>query len=334
MVTTRIARPSFSSVTWVSKFRGVLLGLALGDALGAPFEGCPTPEADAIRRHFENDQPLRWTDDTALSLVLAEQLLRCSGRPEYLVPHELLQAFVASWAADPHRGYRPGAAELFRLVQSGMPWEIAVTAVIPGGSFGNGAAMRVAPVAIAAGPEADVVELADRSAGVTHAHPLGRAGAVLQARAVRLALCSDRERELDATGFLDHLVLDADSLFALKIRQVKQLLRTAGSPEAVAAELGTGITAIESVPLALFCFLRQPDDPLETLSFAVECGGDTDTVAAMVGAMLGARNGEPALPDDLLGRLEAAHRIRELADLLYERTRPKRPAWSGGAEGS
>ena len=90
---------------------GSLLGLALGDALGAPFEGAASVTPDALAAWVDADEPLRWTDDTQMALTLAEVLL--AGRGD-LDPQVLGDAFAAAYAAEPWRGYGSGPPEIFR----------------------------------------------------------------------------------------------------------------------------------------------------------------------------------------------------------------------------
>jgi poly(ADP-ribose) glycohydrolase ARH3 len=177
--------------------RGALLGAAAGDGLGAPFEGALQIDPHDARAVEGDTGMLRHTDDTAMLLVLAEQL-GWARSPRDLDPATLVRAFAAAWRAEPWRGYGAAPPRIFALVEKGLPWhEAAVRAFDGQGSYGNGGAMRVAPVALVAEDLPTVAELARRSAGVTHAHPLGIEGAVAQAVAVALALRSDPHRPVD-----------------------------------------------------------------------------------------------------------------------------------------
>ncbi len=80
----------------------------------------------------------------------------------------------------------------------------------------------------------------------------------------------------------------------------------------LAALFGNGIQAERSVPTAIAAFLAQPDDPSAAILTAVRCGGDADTIAAMTGAIAGARHGATALPPSWLARLEGADRLSRL----------------------
>ena len=169
-------------VTEISKARGALLGAAVGDALGQPLEGHRAPGPRDIDLALAPDRDLRWTDDTALTIALAESLVDVGDLDE----DRLAAAFARAWSTEPWRGFGARAATLFQAVIEGGSWRELARAAH---SWGNGAAMRVAPIAVfAAGDIEHTLDLARRSALVTHTHPLGVDGAVAQAFAVASAL--------------------------------------------------------------------------------------------------------------------------------------------------
>jgi poly(ADP-ribose) glycohydrolase ARH3 len=178
--------------------------------------------------------------------------------------------------------------------------------------------MRVAPVALVATSPHHAAELAVRSAELTHAHKHGQHGAACQAVAVYLALTSDPSRPLDATQFVHDLSRVVRSApWHEKFDRIAELARRQAGPEHAARALGNDVSALGSVPLAVLAFLRQPDQPAEVIHFAIRAGGDTDTVAAMAGAIAGARNGtRHPLPSSWIDRLEVASRLIGLADRL------------------
>ncbi len=92
--------------------------------------------------------------------------------------------------------------------------------------------------------------------------------------------------------------------------------------DTVARQLGHGISAVEAVPAAIAAFLGAPDDPRAVVVRAVCMGGDTDTIAAMAGAVAGAHAGASALPEDALARLEGRAELVRLADALADLTPP------------
>ncbi len=301
-----------------SRFRGALLGVAVGDALGAPFEGS-APGRGSARAAAAAPGPWRYTDDTHMTIALAESLLECEG----FDGAHMAARFAADYRAEPWRGYGPGPPQVFRLVEAGAPWQGAAQTLFGGaGSFGNGGAMRVAPAALLAFPEPSrVAALAADTARVTHAHPYGVEGAVAQATAVAALLRSPGDPALHTAGLLAEVrgAVRSD-LFRSACDSVAALLPAAPQQQVVAT-LGNGIEAFRSVPTALYAFLRHPTAFEDAIEYAVALGGDTDTIAAMTGALAGARLGEDAIPAQWRAHVEGAERLRTLADELYRRAR-------------
>ncbi len=305
----------------IDRARGALLGTALGDAVGAPFEGRRQVEADEAEAWLASDEPLVWTDDTVMTLGLARSLVACHGRVD---PQHLGDVFAADHRAEPWRGYGAGPPQVFAAAERGTPYRDAAAAMFGGsGSYGNGAAMRAAPVAVVGGDDLAVVDdLARAQAQVTHAHPMGQDGAALLALAVA-ALAGGRGDV--ATGPVTRLAEVVPFLQTDRLRTaVGWALDSGPSADAttVAHELGNGISAAEAVPAAIAAFLGAPDDPRAAVVRAVTLGGDTDTIAAMAGAMAGAHRGAAALPEAALERLEGRAELVRLADALVELSRP------------
>src|SRR5437764_10102610 len=170
------------------RFRGCLLGLAIGDALGGKFEA---QSAQAIRARFPSVEQLIaypqdeiwYTDDTQMAIGVAEALVE---RGE-IVEDVLCRAFVANYV--PSRGYGRGARAVLDAMEDGRDYRRVAEEHFPGGSFGNGAAMRVAPIGLLFRDDRRRLwEQARLSALPTHLHPLGIEGAQLLALGV--ALCS------------------------------------------------------------------------------------------------------------------------------------------------
>lgn len=297
------------------KARGLLFGVAVGDALGADFEGTRNVHDDRLTERERSSAPLEYTDDTALTLVLARHLAE-RDRSAPLDEDALAAEMAQEWQREPWRGYGMGSHEIFQRILTGTPWLEAATGGFGGrGSFGNGGAMRVAPVALVAASAGEAADLARRSALVTHAHPDGQYGTVVQACAVFLALHSDPRTPLDRTGFLDELARNAhvagaaDAEWRERLDQVRGLLDDA-SPTLAADRLGSDAAAPTSVPLAVLAFLKHPDEPVEAIRYAIRAGG--------------ARTGVRALPQAWLHRLERAELVGELADALAHRVTPPR----------
>jgi poly(ADP-ribose) glycohydrolase ARH3 len=301
-----------------SKLLGSLLGAALGDAVGAPWEGQAMAADDEAARIAHIPGPQRYTDDTHMAIGIAESLIECGG---FDGPH-MAGRFVANYLQEPWRGYGPGPPHVFRLIRDGEPWDRAAASVYPGGSFGNGAAMRVAPVGLFYWdrPE-EMREAARLSSIITHAHPLGVEGALLEATAVALAVAADPAQPLDVPAFVSRLKERVtEGAYRDRLALFGDLLKAPDDRRSVVRALGHGIEALNSVPTAIFCFLSHPDSFADTVIYAVSLGGDTDTIACMAGAISGAFLGVDALPTEWLAQLENRDYLEELAEELWRTT--------------
>jgi poly(ADP-ribose) glycohydrolase ARH3 len=308
----------------LDRFVGCLLGQALGDAVGAPYEGMPAdhvfwmfgPASDLVRN--PDGDLLRYTDDTQMMIAVAETLAEHGS----IVEDALGRKFVAHY--DPERGYGPGARRILEAMADGGDGRQLAATVFPGGSLGNGAAMRVAPVGLFFHHDLDrVAEQARLSALPTHVHPLGIEGAQLLALAVALVV---REEELDRRRFYRTLLDRCRSeefrwalTAAAKLRRRHSL-----------AFLGSGLEAHRSVVTAIACFTAGPGSFEEVAARAVSLGDDTDTVAAMAGALAGAHLGAGALPAGLLEHLEDGPEGRTCIEDLARRLHGRHLA-AGGA---
>jgi poly(ADP-ribose) glycohydrolase ARH3 len=293
---------------------GSLLGLACGDALGAPFEGSSNVSRSLLSQWASTERQLRYTDDTAMTMVLAEHLCRHAGAVD---DDQLVLDFARAWQDEPHRGYGFGPPTIFRAALAGDDWHSVARGLFGGsGSFGNGGAMRTAPVALLPVPMSRRVLLARQQAALTHTNLLALDGAALQSAAVALSAATAGEA-LDPYTFLAQAKGHVHTPeFREALQGVHIAIQGEWTPAEVAAHLGRDISAIRSVPSAVAAFLLNADDLTNAVMFAVEMGGDTDTIAAMTGAMAGARCGAQGLPTSWVQRLEGASEIRELAGSL------------------
>lgn len=287
---------------------GALLGALAGDCLGAPWEGrhaVTVRRARArVRRALERPV-LAYTDDTQLTLALIDHLVGDTDRVE---PAQLARRMLARY--DDRRGYGAGMRRLVELWRDGWDVDDAATAVFPDGSFGNGAAMRVAPVGLRwAGDPDDITDVAERSARPTHVHPVGIDGAVVQAHAVAVAA---------STGAFGRDELAALPAATDELRaglQAAATLPSTVTAAAAARALGTAPVAHRSVPAALWC-AATCEDLEQAVVTAVALGGDTDTIAAMAGAVRGAADGPASLPPGWSRVLEGHDDVVEAAQRL------------------
>lgn len=308
----------FSDEELRDKFRGALVGAVVGDCLGAPFEGRlgPVPAGDVERLEL-GISPLPHTDDTAMTFALAESVLfrRC------LDQDHLAATLAVTFERQPDRGYSSQTAALLRHIAAGGPWRKAAPAQSGGqGSRGDGAAMRVAPVALfAAGDLDEALDLADRAARVTHAHPEAVDGARIQAAAVVLALAQDPRVPLDAAATL-HRLASMSQTHSLS-RQLEHLgdLDPDATADEAARFIGTSVLASDAVPAAVWAVLRSGGSFPDTVRYAIALGGDADTIASMAGAISGALQGRSAIPGAWVQRAEGTDAASLLADRLLLR---------------
>jgi poly(ADP-ribose) glycohydrolase ARH3 len=242
-----------------------------------------------------------------MMIALAESLLARGTVDD----HHLARAFLAAY--EPCRGYGAGTRAVFELWRAGVPATEAAGRLFDGrGSLGNGAAMRVAPLAARFADEPSRLrEEARRSARLTHWHPVAVDAAVVQASAIAAAVRGEDELEAARCAACSRQLRDA-------LDRVHVLRSHASSPSEIASTLGASSVGHESVPAAIYA-AGTGRGFREAVSFAVRCGGDTDTIGAMTGAIVGARLGAEAIPPEWIGALEDGERGRRYVEELAER---------------
>lgn len=298
------------------KFLGSLVGVAIGDALGASWEGHRMVAEDETQLISSISHPLRYTDDTHMTIGVAESLIESQG----FDGAHMANRFVDNYFEEPWRGYGPGPPRVLRLIKNGQSWDKAAAHIYPGGSFGNGAAMRVAPVGLFFwNNHAELKEVAYQSSAITHAHILGMEGAALQAMAVALAVAGNPDRPLNTLSFISRLLgFTTQDVYRAKIAKFGTLLERHDNRQEVVHQLGHGIEALNSVPTAIFAFLSHPQDFALTVIYAVSLGGDADTIASMAGAISGAYLGNDAIPAEWQKNVENVDHILNLANRLWQ----------------
>ena len=294
----------------LDQFTGCMLGLATGDALGAPYEGGPVERLVWRIIGRTADGRLRWTDDTQMALDLAESLLEENA----VRADAIAKRFASSYRWS--RGYGPGAARVLKRIRRGEAWQTATKAVYAEGSYGNGAAMRAPVLALFFTQDRrDLVDAARVSATITHAHPLGVEGAVLIALAAQTLLEGASAADVLASVRSECATPEISS----RLETVASWIDHLGTPtpREVAARLGNGITAPTSCPTALYVALRHLERSFEEMmQFIIACGGDVDTIGAMAGALWGIANGAERLPSV---HLEAREHLVDVASRMFRR---------------
>lgn len=321
----------------VERYRGCLVGAAVGDALGMPLEFLEP--AEVSRRYgrvaafvppapgHPNERllPGQYTDDTQLTIALAASLAEKGDFD--------LDDFAARLVAWHEAGDRrcPGRATVDacrRLSKGRPPGESGIL-----GAAGAGTAMRAAPLGLmySAGDQSGraLARASLASTFVTHRDSRAAAGtaavawAVLMLKRCRAPLDADHflGKVCDFAGSVEamaeeELTPPSDGLrFTERLEKVEGLLGL--SFERGARELGNGGAVWEAVPLAFFAFMKSPNDFERAVADAANQGGDADTSACIAGALSGAYNGLEGIPAALARGVEDADRLIALADRLH-----------------
>ncbi len=297
----------------VSRARGALLGLVAGNQLGVPTEHMGTPEA--IRKAFPNGvvdlapppKNSPYDDDAAMALLLGESLLASKG----FDANDVARRWV-KWMKVDGRGIGVTTKRALTLIDRGKePFEAGRLAnqENPGRSAGNGSVMRCIPVALLYHDDPDrLIRVSSQQAAITHADERCTWGAA----AVNLAA---RELLHGNIYFVDevmHRIGDrAPRVLREAIHRVPRE-RESDLPIARAGEAGYVVHCVEIA----FWFVTHDRSLEEALIALAQAGGDTDTNAAVAGALLGARYGDIALPPRWIDKITGVQGIAQLAERL------------------
>ena len=291
----------------------------MGDAFGSGFEGMDPDRAMFHMSNLSKKFARKYTDDTDMTFALAESIIHC-GRID---PENIAEQF--SLRCDLTRGYAIGTIKAVQALRAGLKWDEVARIVFENGSFGNGAAMRVSPVGLFYHHDLDGVRQSTiKQASITHVHPLGQWGAVMQACSVALAVIQDpkqRFRKEQMVISLREILWGGPIEYIKALNKIEEMLNQGKKLQAreVAQSLGNGVEAHFSVPSACYIAITCSPDFCDAIRAAISLGGDTDTIAGMVGAIVGAHVGEKGLPLEWIEQLEDGLRGRSFAKSLADR---------------
>jgi len=263
----------------LTKAKRSLEGLSVGDSFGELFFRLSPYETTS------SQLPLgtwRWTDDTHMALSIVEVLEKYG----FVDQDYLAQAFAKRFKQEPHRGYAGGAMRLLAQISMSGNWRELSPNLFGNGSFGNGSAMRVAPIGgYFFNNLQQAAEQARLSAVVTHAHIEGQAGAIAVAVAAAIAANDSPPKGND---FLNEILsyVPADTITRERIELAKQI-----SPDdlnTARLKLGTGdeVSSQDTVPFCLWCSAHNLDDFEKALWLTAKGFGDVDTTCAIVGGIV------------------------------------------------
>ena len=294
----------------------VLLGTAVGDALGVPFEKKLSnyqPLIDWDGKTYLGSEhhkllPTQFSDDTQFSLCVAKSLIENHG----FNPDDLSKRYVELFATNTIRGYGRTTLMAIQALQAGKHWSESGVA----GSMGNGTAMRAAPFGVYFRNDFySLINICKLDSAITHASEDAEAGSIAIALAAAYAVNDDTDNLIEKIwsrlpdSKVKSTIYSLDSLVSSEHITPEQALRV----------LGTKADVRETVPSALYCFLKF-NNHHEAVVAAIKAGGDTDTTAAIVGALFGARDGIKGMNAETAAQVEDADRIIQLDSQLYNRS--------------
>ncbi|ADV66533.1 ADP-ribosylglycohydrolase family protein [Deinococcus maricopensis] len=327
-------------MTTPEQVRGVLYGSAYGDALAAPVEF--ERDVHRIRAQYADTLDLpaeaRVTDDTQMMLAVARALLHAPTlTPSALEPH--LRAEFIAWRHDPQNNRAPGITCLTACshLERGGPWQAAT---VPG-SKGCGANMRVQSVALLNADPDTRAGIAMLQAALTHGHPTALAASDLTQHALYTTLHGTAPRDLpdallqyatERRHHYPHAWLgdlwththdpSPDAYITRGWAECERVLThlRAAAPRPLSPHLdpcdltGEGWIAEEALATAALCYASANGDPHDTLTRARATRGDSDSIACIAGALLGAHHGHAAFPPDWADRIEYRDELTTLSD--------------------
>lgn len=269
--------------------------------MGGPFEGQPGP------LQYEDHTPWSVSDDTQLTLATCESIIEL----RFVSPDHIASRFASWFRLRRITGVGSSTLKALRDLDAGAHW--ALSGAKGEGAAGNGAAMRIAPLAF----HLDPADFHDRRllrdvARITHHNEQAYVGAlavVLAVRAVAFGRPSSTEDLVDqvAASLPDSLVRD-------------RLVELGGVPDGTSVAeagrtFGSSGYVMESVPLAIYAArLIDRISLVDVLRGAIEAGGDTDTIASIAGQIAGAWIGARRIPSELVHSLPDAEDISRIAD--------------------
>ncbi len=292
--------------------RGCILGGAIGDAMGGPFERQRAP----LRYHEHSNWAI--SDDSQLTLATCESIIETRT----VSPEHIAARFVHWYRARRITGMGSSILKSLRDLDAGTHWALAGAKGEM--AAGNGAAMRIAPLAFHLDPlktnERQIIRDVCR---ITHHNEEAYVGALAIAIAIR-------SLALGQSGPINLFDVVLQALPDSRVRdRIVALSTLQGDPSVadVGGEFGASGYVVDSLPLALYAARAIGQAPLhEVLRNAIEAGGDTDTIASMTGQIAGSWLGVSGIPRELIESLPSVAYIERVADEFASTLRTDRVA--------
>ena len=250
-----------------------LIGLAIGDALGEPFEGYPAPQIEKIWKNNDFFKNPEITDDTILTILVAESIIEQKD----VIRKEIAKKIISN--EKKLRRIGPSTSNAIRMLKSDVNVSSSVGTT-------NGAAMRASPIGLFCCNK--IIEKTVEASKVTHGTDVAVSGACCISLTVDAAIKNlDKDDCINACikGAREGRKFGTQTDFPKIDELIEVALNTPA--EKLPGTMGVGIQTHESVPCAISIFYNTKNFKEAVIS-AVRLGGDTDTIASMVGAISGA----------------------------------------------
>ena len=296
-----------------------LLGLAIGDALGMPFEMKQHNDSMLLswngKSYLSSDyhklEAGQYTDDTQMSIALAKSILE-AGKYD---PTTAARYYLEWFKNDP-RGIGGTIKEAMLKLEQGSTWD--ESGIYREGYCGNGTAMRISPLAIAYHRKPfDLIILADLDAQITHKHVDNEAGegSVALSWAIQLLLNGVRPN-LVLDNLLEANIITPKTRVKNKLILARDLMFENVHPYKAVQYLGNTGDIADTVSSAIYCAMFFDNNFARSIEVAIHVGGDTDTRASMVGALNACHLGLENIPDYFIFGLENPYELLDLNDKL------------------
>lgn len=341
-----------SSRDLLSRYQGCLLGAVFGDCLGAKFEqdwteipcekviGYIKKITQKVKNKNLQEGAISYTDDTCMTFDLAKSLVQNKKYDPTDVGKNFSETY---FNLKKSRAYGSNVTVIFhRLKRShyaGDVYQPAREQFNGSGSYGNGSAMRVSPVPLFHHNDiSKIVKLAAEQSKLTHTHPLGINGAILQSLAIEKALLCNNIS--DPVDFCEELIHQLKAVSPVKNelkvyeRQCCHIMQYLKSKDVaklkqINDKIGSDVTAEQAISAAILSFLYTLDENrvldlkkfngfMRAVIFAVALGHDSDTVGSMAAAIAGAYYGVEMIPEEWKFACEGSGQALKLAQDLYQ----------------